>query len=111
MPKKVIASKKKKKKYQTLLYTSIGPWTSSGLEVLGTFHGESSNDSLPNLQLMVSPLGISQDNGIAFKKQMGISTKVLSKNIIFVINIDAFYKDYFCRPMKSTFLIFLMKMR
>lgn len=56
-----------------------GPWTSSGIEVLGTFHSSIQiNKSLnPDLQLMILPLGISTDYGIVLKNAMGISDEVI----------------------------------
>ncbi|XP_014477968.1 PREDICTED: glucose dehydrogenase [FAD, quinone]-like [Dinoponera quadriceps] len=58
-----------------------GQWTSSAIEVLGTFHSAlNKNKSVaPDLQLMVLPFGISKDNGIIFKRAMGISDEVYSK--------------------------------
>ncbi|XP_018303610.1 glucose dehydrogenase [FAD, quinone] [Mycetomoellerius zeteki] len=58
-----------------------GPWTSSGIEVLGTFHSSlhANKSTVPDLQLMVLPLGVSKDNGLIFKKTMGISDEVYNK--------------------------------
>ncbi|KAI4481657.1 hypothetical protein M0804_009178 [Polistes exclamans] len=58
-----------------------GPWTSSGIEVLGTFHStlQRNQSSRPDLQLMILPLGISTDYGITLKKAMGISDEVYDK--------------------------------
>ncbi|XP_068992531.1 glucose dehydrogenase [FAD, quinone] isoform X3 [Neodiprion pinetum] len=55
-----------------------GPWTSAGIEVVGTLHSTKSNRKLdpPDIQLMVMPVGISQDGGIALRKIMGISDEV-----------------------------------
>jgi len=56
----------------------LGPWTSSGIEILGTFHSSlQTNESIaPDLQLMALPLGVSNDNGFILKKGMGISDEV-----------------------------------
>jgi len=58
-----------------------GPWTSSGIEVLGTFHSSfhTNKSSVPDLQLMVLPFGASRDNGLVSKKAMGISDEVYNK--------------------------------
>ncbi|KAG5333743.1 DHGL dehydrogenase, partial [Acromyrmex charruanus] len=58
-----------------------GPWTLSGIEVLGTFHSSlhANKSTVPDLQLMVLPLGISKDNGFILKKTMGISDEVYNK--------------------------------
>ncbi|XP_035730632.1 glucose dehydrogenase [FAD, quinone]-like isoform X1 [Vespa mandarinia] len=58
-----------------------GPWTSSGIEVLGTFHStlQENKFSKPDLQLMILPLGISTDYGIVLKEAMGISDEVYGK--------------------------------
>ncbi|XP_076651704.1 glucose dehydrogenase [FAD, quinone] isoform X2 [Halictus rubicundus] len=60
-----------------------GPWTSAGVEVLGTFHSsfEKNITSAPDLQIMVMPLGLSKDSGIVLRKALGISDKI--------------YNDYF----------------
>ncbi|XP_032666373.1 glucose dehydrogenase [FAD, quinone]-like isoform X2 [Odontomachus brunneus] len=56
-----------------------GPWTSSAIEVLGTFHSVLNNKSAaPDLQLLMIPLGI-KDHGILFKRIMGISDEVYAK--------------------------------
>ncbi|XP_003705938.2 alcohol dehydrogenase [acceptor] [Megachile rotundata] len=54
-----------------------GPWTFTGVEVLGTFHSslKKSKSSVPDLQIMVMPIGLSKDNGIVLRKSMGISDK------------------------------------
>lgn len=70
-------------KEKEILHTSsiiiLGPWTSSGIEVLGTFHSTLQRDrfSKPDLQLMILPLGISTDYGIVLKEAMGISDEVI----------------------------------
>ncbi|XP_015599135.1 glucose dehydrogenase [FAD, quinone] isoform X3 [Cephus cinctus] len=58
-----------------------GPWTSAGIEVVGTFNEpfHLNNTVLPNLQLMVMPIGVSQDYGIALRKAMGISDKIFQE--------------------------------
>ncbi|XP_053977905.1 glucose dehydrogenase [FAD, quinone]-like isoform X1 [Hylaeus volcanicus] len=58
-----------------------GPWTSAGVEVLGTFHSsfQKNTSNIPDLQIMVMPLGISKDNGVALRKAMGISDKVYNE--------------------------------
>ncbi|NP_001136328.2 glucose-methanol-choline (gmc) oxidoreductase [Nasonia vitripennis] len=60
-----------------------GPWTSGGVNVLGTFHSKFQKDMLsePDLQIMTFPVGISQDNGILMKKNLRI--------------IDETYDEYF----------------
>ncbi|XP_078053384.1 glucose dehydrogenase [FAD, quinone] [Augochlora pura] len=60
-----------------------GPWTSAGVEVLGTFHSSLKKNitSTPDLQIMVMPLGLSKDNGIVLRRALGIS--------------DEIYNDYF----------------
>ncbi|XP_011140802.2 glucose dehydrogenase [FAD, quinone] isoform X2 [Harpegnathos saltator] len=58
-----------------------GQWTSTAIEVLGTFHSVANKNksAIPDLQLMVLSLGISNDNGIIFKKAMGFSDEVYNK--------------------------------
>ncbi|XP_063972305.1 glucose dehydrogenase [FAD, quinone]-like isoform X2 [Diachasmimorpha longicaudata] len=58
-----------------------GPWTSTGLEVVGTLHTKSINNlnNNPDVQLMVMPVGISQDNGALLRKYMGVSDEVFYK--------------------------------
>ncbi|XP_012235578.1 glucose dehydrogenase [FAD, quinone]-like [Linepithema humile] len=58
-----------------------GPWTSAGIEVLGTFHStlHRNKSTIPDLQLMILPLGASKDYGFIFKKALGISDEVYSK--------------------------------
>ncbi|XP_011873623.1 PREDICTED: glucose dehydrogenase [FAD, quinone]-like [Vollenhovia emeryi] len=58
-----------------------GPWTSSGIEVLGTFHSplHANKSAVPDLQLMVLPSGVSRDNGFILKETMGISDEVYNK--------------------------------
>ncbi|XP_076240711.1 glucose dehydrogenase [FAD, quinone] [Calliopsis andreniformis] len=58
-----------------------GPWTSAGVEVLGTLHSsfQQTKSNVPDLQIMVMPLGLSKDNGIVLKKALGISNKVYNK--------------------------------
>ncbi|XP_012288644.1 glucose dehydrogenase [FAD, quinone] isoform X2 [Orussus abietinus] len=53
-----------------------GPWTSAGVEVLGTLYSQKNKSTAPDLQFMVMPLGISQDNGIFLKRIMGITDRV-----------------------------------
>ncbi|XP_011342593.1 glucose dehydrogenase [FAD, quinone] isoform X2 [Ooceraea biroi] len=57
-----------------------GPWTSSGIEVVGTFHStlQTNKSAAPDLQLMVLPLGTSRDTGFILKKAIGISDEVYS---------------------------------
>ncbi|XP_071865890.1 alcohol dehydrogenase [acceptor] isoform X1 [Bombus fervidus] len=71
-----------------------GPWTFSGVEVLGTFHSSThkNKSNIPDLQIMVMPLGLSRDNGVVLKEAMGISEKV--------------YKEYFApNSYKNTITI------
>ncbi|XP_076165460.1 glucose dehydrogenase [FAD, quinone] [Ptiloglossa arizonensis] len=58
-----------------------GPWTSTGVEVLGTFHSsfQKNKSDVPDLQIMVMPLGLSKDNGIVLRKAMGISDKIYTE--------------------------------
>nr|XP_031847436.1 glucose dehydrogenase [FAD, quinone]-like [Nomia melanderi] len=58
-----------------------GPWTSTGVEVLGTFHSSFKTNitDVPDLQIMAMPLGVSKDNGIVLRKAMGISDKVYNE--------------------------------
>ncbi|KAF7988543.1 hypothetical protein HCN44_001116 [Aphidius gifuensis] len=58
-----------------------GPWTSSGMEISAMLkiNSSASFDQRPDIQLMVLPSGISQDNGIYFKKIIGLSDKVFDK--------------------------------
>ncbi|KAL6263737.1 hypothetical protein P5V15_003822 [Pogonomyrmex californicus] len=64
-----------------------GPWTSAGIEVLGTFHSPRANKSaVPDLQLMVLPLGATKDNGFILKKAMGLSDEVYSKYFALLLN-------------------------
>ncbi|XP_058792511.1 glucose dehydrogenase [FAD, quinone]-like isoform X2 [Phymastichus coffea] len=56
-----------------------GPWTSAGVDVLGTFHSNHQNvDSAPDLQIMTFPVGLSQDNGILLKQHLGIPEDVFN---------------------------------
>ena len=59
----------------------LGPWTFTGVEVLGTFHSSMQKNisSTPDLQIMVMPLGLSRDNGVVLKEAMGISDEVYYK--------------------------------
>ena len=61
-----------------LKLTSKGPWTSAGVDVIGTLHSKYSKNtlSIPDLQFMIFPVGISQDNGILLRKNLRISDKV-----------------------------------
>ncbi|KAK1122621.1 hypothetical protein K0M31_009064 [Melipona bicolor] len=58
-----------------------GPWTFTGVEVLGTFHSsmQKNRSSTPDLQIMVMPLGLSRDNGVVLKEAMGISDEVYNE--------------------------------
>ncbi|CAL7938259.1 unnamed protein product [Xylocopa violacea] len=58
-----------------------GPWTFTGVEVLGTFHSslQKNKSNVPDLQIMVMPLGLSRDNGVVLKESMGISEKVYNE--------------------------------
>ncbi|KAG6800724.1 glucose dehydrogenase [Apis mellifera caucasica] len=58
-----------------------GPWTFTGVEVLGTFHSsfQKNKSSIPDLQIMVMPVGLSRDYGIVLKETMGISEKVYNE--------------------------------
>ncbi|XP_011260570.1 glucose dehydrogenase [FAD, quinone] isoform X3 [Camponotus floridanus] len=58
-----------------------GPWTSAGVEVLGTFHSalHTNKSTIPDLQLMVLPLGAAKDYGFILKRAMGISDEVYNK--------------------------------
>ncbi|XP_043286484.1 glucose dehydrogenase [FAD, quinone]-like isoform X2 [Venturia canescens] len=58
-----------------------GPWTSAGIEAVGTFYSPNQNHETdaPDLQLMVIPLGVSQDNGIVLRKAMGISDRIFEQ--------------------------------
>lgn len=60
---------------------TLGPWTFTGVEVLGTFHSsiQKNRSNTPDLQIMVMPLGLTRDNGVVLKKAMGISDKVYYK--------------------------------
>lgn len=57
-----------------------GPWTSAGIEVVGTLQKNTKNNTYkpPDLQFMVIPVGVSQDNGIIIRKAMGISDKIFN---------------------------------
>ncbi|XP_012256983.2 glucose dehydrogenase [FAD, quinone]-like [Athalia rosae] len=59
-------------------FNGDGPWTSAGIEVIGTFRSSRVKDKRdpPDLQFMVMPVGISHDNGMAFRKSMGITEEV-----------------------------------
>ncbi|XP_076678536.1 glucose dehydrogenase [FAD, quinone] isoform X3 [Andrena cerasifolii] len=61
-----------------------GPWTSAGVDILGTFHSsfQQNKSSAPDLQLMVMPLGLSKDNGIVLRKAMGISDEVYNEYFV-----------------------------
>lgn len=70
-----------------------GPWTSAGIEALGTFHTSKQNveNDSPALQLMVIPVGISQDNGVVLRKSMGITDEVKERkeeNRRLIISLD-----------------------
>lgn len=67
---------------------NLGPWTSGGVEVLGTLHSSFQQTKLnaPDLQIMVMPLGLSKDNGIVLKKALGISDKVHLKQTFNYMN-------------------------
>ena len=56
-----------------------GPWTSAGIEAQGTFYTSSQivETEAPALQLMVIPVGVSQDSGVLLRKSMGISDEVI----------------------------------
>ena len=56
----------------------LGPWTSAGVDVVGTFYStiKKDNTSVPDLEIMTFPVGLSQDNGIVLRKNLGISDKV-----------------------------------
>ncbi|XP_043482242.1 glucose dehydrogenase [FAD, quinone]-like [Leptopilina heterotoma] len=57
-----------------------GLWSFNGIDVIGTFHSSLQNKSAaPDLELMVMPIGISQDNGFSWRKAMGISDKVFQE--------------------------------
>jgi hypothetical protein len=73
----------------------LGPWTSPGIEILGTFHSSlQKNQSIaPDLQLMALPLGVSNDNGFILKKAIGISDEVYIPHICSINIID---KQYVC---------------
>lgn len=66
----------------------LGPWTFTGVEVLGTFHSsiQKNKSSIPDLQIMVMPLGVTKDNGIALKETMGISDEVHYEMIYSYLN-------------------------
>ncbi|XP_011499717.1 PREDICTED: glucose dehydrogenase [FAD, quinone]-like, partial [Ceratosolen solmsi marchali] len=58
-----------------------GPWTSSGVDVIGTLHSQLQNNktSVPDLQIMTFPVGLSQDNGVLLRKNLGISDKIFNE--------------------------------
>ncbi|XP_072767522.1 glucose dehydrogenase [FAD, quinone] [Anoplolepis gracilipes] len=58
-----------------------GPWTSAGVEVIGTFYSalHTNKTGIPDLQLMVLPLGAAKDYGFILKRAMGISDEVYNK--------------------------------
>lgn len=60
------------------LFVYLGPWTSAGVEVLGTFYSalHTNKSTIPDLQLMVLPLGAAKDYGFILKRAMGISDEV-----------------------------------
>ena len=62
-------------------------WSFNGVDVVGTFHSslQKNKSAAPDLELMVMPIGISQDNGYAWRKAMGISDQVknIKKSTIF----------------------------
>ena len=78
---------------KTKLY-NLGPWVSSGYEVTGTFHTllQPNKSSAPDLQIMLLPSGISQDNGILLKKNIGVSDQVI--NMTQVFNLKFFYYKF-----------------
>ncbi|KAH0535514.1 glucose dehydrogenase [FAD, quinone]-like isoform X1 [Cotesia glomerata] len=56
-------------------FNKQGPWTSAGIEVVGTL----AEKNKPDLQFMVIPVGVSQDNGVFFRKAMGIKNQVFDE--------------------------------
>ncbi|XP_020294039.1 glucose dehydrogenase [FAD, quinone]-like isoform X2 [Pseudomyrmex gracilis] len=58
-----------------------GPWTSAGIEVLGSFYSalHTNKSAPPDLQLMVLPLGASEDHGFILKNTIGISDEVYNE--------------------------------
>ncbi|XP_034947582.1 glucose dehydrogenase [FAD, quinone]-like isoform X2 [Chelonus insularis] len=59
-----------------------GSWTSAGIEIVGTISKANKHFSIPpNIQFMIIPVGVSQDNGVVLRKAMGIK--------------DELFQDYF----------------
>ncbi|XP_029172703.1 glucose dehydrogenase [FAD, quinone]-like [Nylanderia fulva] len=58
-----------------------GPWTSAGIEVIGTFHSalNTNKSTLPDLQLMVLPLGAAKDCTLSLKRTIGFSNEIYNK--------------------------------
>ncbi|XP_014225369.1 glucose dehydrogenase [FAD, quinone]-like [Trichogramma pretiosum] len=56
-----------------------GPWTLAGVEIIGTFHSKLNNLSTPDLQFMIFPVGLSQDNGVLLRKNIRISKEVFDE--------------------------------
>ncbi|XP_057668627.1 alcohol dehydrogenase [acceptor]-like [Diorhabda carinulata] len=51
----------------------IGPWTTVGCDILAYFNTEGKHDDPPDLQLMVMPLGLKEDNGLYLRHLLGIT--------------------------------------
>lgn len=50
-----------------------GPWTTGGCEVLAFINTNGADNTQPDLQFMVMPLGINEDTGVHLRHLMGIS--------------------------------------
>ncbi|KAF7273670.1 hypothetical protein GWI33_013617 [Rhynchophorus ferrugineus] len=67
-----------------------GPWTTTGCELMAFFNTKNTSGQ-PDLQFMVMPLSIREDDGVFLRKLVGISDKTFS--------------DYFARNRKPSITI------
>ncbi|XP_066248457.1 glucose dehydrogenase [FAD, quinone]-like [Euwallacea similis] len=69
-----------------------GPWTTTGCELMAFFNTKSKSSKLrPDLQFMVMPLGLSEDNGYFLRNLVGIS--------------DTIWSSYFAKIKKKSLTI------
>lgn len=59
-----------------------GPWTTGGCESLGFFTTNISQDSRPDIQFMVMPLGLNEDRGIFLRDLFNIKDEVWDKYFV-----------------------------
>ncbi|KAJ8688106.1 hypothetical protein QAD02_023901 [Eretmocerus hayati] len=58
-----------------------GPWTSAGVDVIGTFRSKfaKNQSSQPDLQIMTIPGGLSKDGGILLRKLLGVTDMIFNE--------------------------------